>query len=85
MTHMIRSPRWMTAFLACVLIIASPARAWAQSGASLGSQTLGPAYWHVFVAYAIAWLLVLGWLIAMFRRLGRGEERLGNQGASPSR
>jgi CcmD family protein len=85
MTYVIRSPRWTTAFLVCLLVIASPAGAWAQSGAPLGSQTLGPAYWNVFVAYAIAWLLVLGWLIAMFRRLGRVEERLGNQGAPPSR
>ena len=85
MTYMIRSPRWMTAFVAFVLVHAMPAGAWAQSGAPLGSQTLGPAYWNVFVAYAIAWLLVLGWLIAMFRRLGRVEERLGNQEAPPSR
>jgi len=85
MTHMIRSPRWTTAFVAFVLVQAMPASAWAQSAAPLGSQTLGPAYWHVFLAYAIAWLLVLGWLIAMFRRLGRVEERLGNQGAPPSR
>lgn len=33
-------------------------------------------FWHVFVAYAIAWLLMLGWLVSIARRLGRVEERL---------
>lgn len=40
----------------------------AQSG-SLGARSLR-SYWHVFVAYGLAWLLVLGWVVSVFRRLG---------------
>ena len=43
----------------------------------LSSQTLGRAYWHVFLAYAIAWLLVLLWVVAMSKRLGQIEDRIG--------
>jgi CcmD family protein len=43
----------------------------------LGGQTLGRGYWHVFAAYAIVWILVLGWVISIVRRLRRVEERLG--------
>ncbi len=60
-----------------LLLWASPV--WAQAGAALGRQTLGRAYWHVFVAYAIVWLLVLGWVISIVRRLRRVEERLGTK------
>ena len=42
----------------------------------LGQQTLGRAYWHVFVAYAIAWLLIGGWVVSIARRLARVERRL---------
>lgn len=61
-----------------VLVFCYPAVALAQSGGAspLGSQTLGRAYWHVFVAYAIAWLLVAFWLAAISRRLGRIENRI---------
>lgn len=33
-------------------------------------------FWHVFVAYAIAWVLIFGWLVSILRRLRRVEERL---------
>ena len=70
--------RWTTAFaLGAMLLQASPV--WAQAGTVLGRQTLGRAYWHVFTAYAIVWLLVLGWLISIVRRLRRVEERLGTE------
>ena len=52
---------------------------WAQAGTPLGQQTLGRAYWHVFAAYAVVWLLVLGWVISIVRRLRRVEERLGKE------
>ena len=55
----------------------SPVTAYAQSSEmSLGSQTLGRAYWHVFLAYVIVWLLVIFWLIAINKRLGRIENRI---------
>jgi len=61
-----------------VMVFCYPAVALAQSGGALplGSQTLGRAYWHVFVAYAIAWLLVAFWIAAMSRRLFRIENRI---------
>ena len=69
---------WTTVFVLAVLLLqASPV--WAQAGTVLGRQTLGRAYWHVFAAYAIVWLLVLGWVISIVRRLRRVEERLGNE------
>ena len=68
--------RWKTAFVLGILLFhASPV--WAQAGTPLGQQTLGRAYWHVFAAYAILWLLVFGWVISIVRRLRRVEERLG--------
>jgi len=35
------------------------------------------AYWHVFIAYAIVILMVLGWVISIGRRLKDIQERLG--------
>ena len=73
-----RFSRWTTAFVLGVLLLwASPV--WAQAGTALGQQTLGRPYWHVFAAYAIVWLLVLGWVISIVRRLRRVEDRLGNE------
>ena len=67
----------MLVVLGVVLLQASPV--WAQAGEPLGRQTLGRAYWHVFAAYAVVWILVLGWVISIVRRLRRVEERLGNE------
>jgi CcmD family protein len=36
-------------------------------------------FWHVFIAYAIAWALVFGWLVSILRRLKRVEEKLGGE------
>ncbi|MEE2669118.1 MAG: hypothetical protein VYD78_03875 [Gemmatimonadota bacterium] len=83
MTDLNATRRWMTAFVAFLLVHASPVIAWAQAGTPLGTQTLGRAYWHVFVAYALAWFIILVWLISMFRRLGRVEEQLGNVEGPP--
>ena len=33
-------------------------------------------FWHVFIAYALAWALLFGWVVAIFRRLGRLREKL---------
>lgn len=41
----------------------------------LAQQSLRP-YWHVFIAYAIAIVLVLGWVVSISRRLKDVEERL---------
>jgi CcmD family protein len=37
-------------------------------------------FWHVFIAYAVAWGLVFGWAVAIFRRMGRVEARLRDAG-----
>jgi CcmD family protein len=58
-----------------LLAIAIPEAASAQAEA-LGQQRLGRAYWHVFLAYAIGWVLILGWVVSIARRLGRVEARL---------
>jgi hypothetical protein len=49
--------------------------------ADLVAQDASPArqmrhFWHVFAAYGIAWVLVFGWAVAIFRRLGRVEALL---------
>lgn len=51
-----------------------PLQAWAQQ-TGLGSQTLR-GHWHVFIAYAVAWLVIFGWLVAVFRRMGRLDREL---------
>lgn len=33
-------------------------------------------FWHVFLAYASAWVLLFGWVVSIVRRLRRVEERL---------
>jgi CcmD family protein len=43
---------------------------------TMGAQSLRP-YWHVFIAYAIAIVLVLGWVVSIGRRLRDVEEKLG--------
>ena len=45
-------------------------------GSGLAQQNLR-SYWHVFIAYAIAIVVVLGWVISIGRRLRDVEERLG--------
>ena len=44
-------------------------------GSTMATQSLRP-YWHVFIAYAVVWLLVTGWVISIARRLSDVEKRL---------
>jgi CcmD family protein len=53
------------------------------AGASVAAQVPGAAglremrhFWHVFIAYAIAWILIFGWLFSIVKRLRIVEERL---------
>jgi len=71
--------RWTTALVVGSVLFLQASPAWAQAGTALGEQTLGRAYWHVFAAYAIVWLLVLAWVFSIVRRLRRVEERLGRE------
>ena len=43
---------------------------------TMGAQSLRP-YWHVFIAYAIAIVMVLGWVVSIGRRLKNVEQKLG--------
>ena len=65
--------------LPLLLALAAAAPALAQEaampGAGLSGQSLRP-YQFVFVAYAVAWLLVLGWVVAVARRLARVAKQL---------
>jgi hypothetical protein len=64
------------ACIAALAVLVLPAWLAAQTdGQTLASQNLR-AYWHVFVAYVIAWGLVLGWLVSVARRLARVERSL---------
>ena len=42
----------------------------------LASQSLRP-YWHVFIAYAIAIMMVMAWAGSIAKRLSDVERRLG--------
>lgn len=35
------------------------------------------AYWHVFIAFGITWLLLFGYAVSVGRRFGRLEQELG--------
>jgi len=77
-----RGPRFggriLGAALAGALILASPGISFAQAADNeLARQTLGLPYWHVFIAYAVVWLLIAGWVISIARRLSEVEKRLG--------
>ncbi len=42
---------------------------------AIASQNLR-GYNHMFIAYFIAWAIILGWVVSIARRLGRVEEAL---------
>ena len=65
--------------VSAVLVTALPAAAQqvGTPGAGLSAQSLRP-YQFVFLAFALAWLLVLGWVVSVGRRLARLDRRLGS-------
>jgi CcmD family protein len=65
--------RCATALLG-LLVAASPVLA-QLPGQDVGAQSMRP-YRFVFIAYAIAWLLVFGWVLSVARRLSRLARRL---------
>jgi len=62
----------LVALLFPALIAAAPIQT---DSSVLGAQTLR-AHWHVFIAYALAWVFVFGWLFSVARRLTRVEQDL---------
>jgi CcmD family protein len=64
------------AVAALTLAVAShPLVAQTFPGTDAGGQNLR-AYHFVFLAYAIAWLLIFAWIVSVARRLARLEKRL---------
>lgn len=71
--HMFRPRSGLVLVAALAASLASSAPAVAQVGTEvLAQQSLRP-YWYVFIAYALAWLLLLGWMFSIGRRM-RGLE-----------
>ena len=64
------------AVIILALLLTLPHGSWAQGmSETIAGQNLR-GYTHMFIAYAIAWLLVAGWVISIARRLSRIEEEL---------
>jgi CcmD family protein len=60
------------------VFLALPEAAFGQGMAdadAIASQNLR-GYTHMFIAYAIAWIVVVGWVVSIARRLGRVERAL---------
>ncbi len=65
---------------ASVLLLLSADSLLGQTGVDLASQQLGPGYMNLFLAYAVAWILILGWVVSIALRLSRIEQRLVDSG-----
>lgn len=74
-----RTPFVAALALLALVLLAGPHAADAQAR-ELASQSLRP-YGHVFVAYALAWAVVLGWVVSLARRWGRVQEELERDGS----
>ena len=74
--HMFRPRPGLVLVAAMAASLAFSAPLIAQVGTEvLAQQSLRP-YWYVFIAYALAWLLLLGWMFSIDRRM-RGLEDVG--------
>lgn len=71
--------RFLLIALSLLLILVGPVTLGAQAGlpdsGALAGQSL-KGYTHMFLAYAIAWALVLGWIVSIGRRMGRVQREL---------
>lgn len=57
-----------------LLLLTSPAGA-QELSERVARGSLRP-YWHVFIAYAVGWVLVLGWIVSIARRIARLEQQV---------
>ena len=64
----------VTLTLVLFLALSTAASAQIEPGA-LAQQSLRP-YWHVFIAYAIVWALMFGWVVSLARRMGQVAREL---------
>ena len=62
------------ALLLLLILVATPGVAQTTTE-ELSAQNLR-AYWQVFIAYGLAWLLIGGWLFSVGKRLSRIEQEL---------
>jgi CcmD family protein len=74
-TSLIRSMLPAVLILLVVAGVAAAQETAFPQASALGQQSL-KAYWHVFIAYAIAVVLILGWVVSIARRLSALERRL---------
>lgn len=59
-----------------VFALAGAGDALSAQNANLGAQRLGRPYLFVFLAYAIGWALILGWIVSIARRLRSLERQI---------
>ena len=72
------SLRWIVPLVLLSGLLALDAHAiTAQTGGATPGVGGLRAYWHVFIAYAVVILLVLGWVVSIGRRLKDIQQRLG--------
>lgn len=69
-------PGLLLALWTALAVLPVAAQEAAIPGGGLSAQSLRP-YRFVFLAYAVAWIFVLGWVISVARRLARIDRRLG--------
>ena len=66
--------------------VAQPAPQEAGAGTALPERAAPPrtmrAYWHVFAAFAVAWILLFGYALAIGRRFARLEDEVRRLGGA---
>ena len=67
--------RWRISIVAVLAVLLAPSyAAAAQVGTDvLARQSLRP-YWYVFIAYALVWMLLMGWVVSIGRRIRKLED-----------
>lgn len=68
---MMNIKRTLSAFLATFVFVSGVA-----GQGALSDQRLGRAYTHVFIAYAVVWLLLTVWVVTIAKRISRIEAQL---------
>lgn len=72
--HMLRPRPGIARLAALAALLALSAPLDAQVGTEvLAQQSLRP-YWYVFIAYGLAWLLLMGWILSIGRRIRRLDD-----------
>jgi len=61
--------------LGAILFAVGPDALLAQNQ-DLGAQRLGRPYLFVFIAYAVGWVLIFGWVVSIARKLRAVERKM---------